>query len=147
MYVSCLVLSNSLWPHGLQSTKFLCPCNSPGKNIAVNCHFLLQGIFHAQGLNLDLLHCKQILYQLSHQNIYTYIYVKLNRSRYRCIPESLCYAPETYIIMYIKYTSIKILQLKKKSLEEVHWRHKVEKVQRNWKGKITKEKLWVVPSS
>ena len=31
------------------------------------CHFLLQGIFPTQGLNLDLLHCRQILYQLSYQ--------------------------------------------------------------------------------
>ena len=28
--------------------------------------FLLQGIFPTQGLNLDLLHCRQILYPLSH---------------------------------------------------------------------------------
>ena len=34
------------------------------------CHFLLQGIFLTQGLNLsllNLLHCGQILYHLSHQ--------------------------------------------------------------------------------
>ena len=31
------------------------------------CHFLLQGIFPTQGMNLGLLHCRQILYQLSHQ--------------------------------------------------------------------------------
>ena len=29
---------------------------SPGKNTGVNCHFLLQGIFPTQGLNLRLLH-------------------------------------------------------------------------------------------
>ena len=28
-------------------------------------HFLLQGIFPSQGLNPDLLHCRQILYHLS----------------------------------------------------------------------------------
>ena len=33
-----------------------------GRNTGVGCHFLLQGIFPTQGLNLDLLHCKQILY-------------------------------------------------------------------------------------
>ena len=31
------------------------------------CHSLLQGIFPTQGLNPGLLHCKQILYRLSHQ--------------------------------------------------------------------------------
>ena len=30
-------------------------------------HFLLQGIFLTQGSNLGLLHCRQILYYLSHQ--------------------------------------------------------------------------------
>ena len=29
--------------------------------------FLLQGIFPTKGLNLDLLHCRQVLYHLSHQ--------------------------------------------------------------------------------
>ena len=30
-------------------------------------HFLLQGIFLTQGWNLNLLHCRQMLYHLSHQ--------------------------------------------------------------------------------
>jgi len=33
----------------------------------VGIHSLLQGIFPTQRLNLDLLHCRQILYHLSHQ--------------------------------------------------------------------------------
>ncbi|XDA77014.1 hypothetical protein R6Z07F_007158 [Ovis aries] len=37
----------------------------PDKNIGVDCHFLLQGIFLTQELNPGLLHCRQILYQLS----------------------------------------------------------------------------------
>ena len=41
--------------------------DSPGKNTGVGCHALLQGIFPTQGLNPGLLHCKQILYQLSYQ--------------------------------------------------------------------------------
>ena len=47
----------------------------PGKNIGVDCHFFLQGIFPTQGLNQDLLHCRQILYWLSHQGSQRY---KLN---------------------------------------------------------------------
>ena len=43
-----------------------CPWNSPGKNTGVGSHSLLQGIFLMQGLNLHLLHCRQILYHLSH---------------------------------------------------------------------------------
>ena len=60
-------MSDSLQPHGLQPARLFCPWNSPGKNTGVNCHFLLQGIFPTQGSNLSLLHCKQILYHLSHQ--------------------------------------------------------------------------------
>ena len=33
----------------------------------MDCHFLLQGIFPTQGLNLGLPHCRQMLYHLSHQ--------------------------------------------------------------------------------
>ena len=36
------------------------------KNTREGYHFLLQGIFPTQGSNLDL-HCRQILYHLSHQ--------------------------------------------------------------------------------
>ena len=58
---------NSLRSHGLQPARLFCPWNSPGKNIRVGSHSLLQGIFLTQGLNLGLLHCRQILYSLSHQ--------------------------------------------------------------------------------
>ena len=55
------VLSNSLQPRGLYS-----PWNSPGQSTGVGCLSLLRGIFPTQGLNPGLLHCRQILYQLSH---------------------------------------------------------------------------------
>ena len=44
-----------------------CPWNSPGQNTGVGSRSLLQGIFPSQGSNPGLLHCKQILYQLSHK--------------------------------------------------------------------------------
>ena len=56
------VVSSALQPQGLYS-----PWNSPGQNTGVGCHSLLQGIFPTQGLNPGLPHCRQILYQLSHQ--------------------------------------------------------------------------------
>ena len=68
--------SDSLRPHGLY---VVCQAAlSAGKNIGVGCHSLLHGIFLSQGSNPGLLHCKQILYHLSHQgsphfNI-TYVY-------------------------------------------------------------------------
>ena len=65
--LSCSVMSYSLWPHGLQPARPLHPWDSPGKNTGVGCHFLLQGIFPTQGSNTGLLHCRWILYHLSHQ--------------------------------------------------------------------------------
>ena len=58
---------NVLRSHGLQPTRLPCPWNSPGKNTGVCSHSLLQGIFPTQGSNMGLLHCRQILYHLSHQ--------------------------------------------------------------------------------
>ena len=58
---------SSLQSHGLHPARLLCPWNSPGKNTGVGCHFLLQEIFLIQGMNLGLLHCRQIHYRLSHQ--------------------------------------------------------------------------------
>ena len=48
-------------------TLFNSPWSSPGQNTGVGCLSLLQGIFPTQGSNTGPLHCRQILYQLSHQ--------------------------------------------------------------------------------
>ena len=65
--------------------------NSPGKNTGEDCHFLLQGIFPTQGWNPGLLHCRQILYPLSHQGNPLYmhecgerIYKNLSAHLMRC---------------------------------------------------------------
>ena len=54
------VVSDSLQPHGLYR-----PWNSPGQNTGVGSLSLLQGIFLTQESIRDLLHRRQILYQLS----------------------------------------------------------------------------------
>ena len=59
---SCSVMSNSLWPDGLYS-----PWNSPCQNTGMGSLSHLQGIFLTQGSNPGLLHCRPILYQLSHK--------------------------------------------------------------------------------
>ena len=51
---SCPTLATPLW-------------DSPGKDTGVGFHFLLQGIFPTQESNPGLLHCRQILYQLSYK--------------------------------------------------------------------------------
>ena len=62
---SCSVTSNSLLPYGPYR-----PWNSPGQNTGVGSHSLLQRIFPTQGSNPGLLHCGQILYQLSHSEAF-----------------------------------------------------------------------------
>ena len=63
---------------GLESEKWKCksfsrvwvfvtPWNSPGQNAGVGSLSLLQGIFPTQGQKAGLLHCRWILYQLSHK--------------------------------------------------------------------------------
>ena len=63
--ISCSVVSDSLQPFN---------CSPPGSSVngisqarilELSCHPLLQGTFPTQGSNPGLLHCKQILYQLS----------------------------------------------------------------------------------
>ena len=61
MSESCSVMSDSLWPHGLNTL-----WNSPGHNTGVGSLSLCQGIFPTQGLNPGLLRYRQIL-QLSHK--------------------------------------------------------------------------------
>ena len=57
-----LSVSDSLWPHGLYS-----PWTSPGQDTGAGSLSLLHGIFPTQESNRGLLHCRQILYQLSHK--------------------------------------------------------------------------------
>ena len=57
-----------------------CPWNSVSWNIGVGSLSLLQGIFPIQGLNPGLLHCRQILYQLSHQVVKEAARNKTNRA-------------------------------------------------------------------
>ena len=56
------VVFNVLQHFGLEPAKLLCPWDFPGKNTGVGSHFLLRGIFPAQGSHLRLLHHWWILY-------------------------------------------------------------------------------------
>ena len=56
--------------------RLLCPWNSPGKNVGVDSYSLLQGLFTTQESNPGLLHCRQILYRLSHQRSSYWIRVR-----------------------------------------------------------------------
>ena len=108
-----------------QSCPTLCDatdCNPPGssgpgdfssKTTTVSCHFLLQGIFPTQGLNpyrLCLLHCSQILYQLSHQGSHKRAYITFIE-KYMCLDmhrksprkQLQTVVPKTGVLICIKY--------------------------------------------
>ena len=96
-WLSCVRLFVTPWT--IQLTRLLCPWASPGRNTGVGSHSLLQGIFPTQGSNLGLLHCRQILYYLSHQGrpvpvcvcvcVCVYIYIQRERIEQNRILSSL----------------------------------------------------------
>ena len=60
-------MSDSLLPHGLQPVRLFCPWGISRQEYWVGCLALFQEIVPTHGLNPGLLHCRQILYYLSHQ--------------------------------------------------------------------------------
>ena len=54
--VSHSVVSDSLWPHGLEPTRLLSPWTCPGKNIGVGCHFLLHEFISSSFSSFPLTH-------------------------------------------------------------------------------------------
>ena len=76
-------MSDSLWPHGLYS-----PWNSLGQNTVVDSLSLLQGIFPTQDSNPGLLHCRRILYQLSHKGSQKVLFlISINITSKKAFPE------------------------------------------------------------
>ena len=67
--VSHSAMSNSLRSHELYSTRLLYLWNSTAKNTGVGCHFLLQGIFPTQGLNLGLAHNRFFMPKLARKEV------------------------------------------------------------------------------
>ena len=66
--LSCLVISDSLRPHGLQPAQLLCPWGfSQVRILEWEVMPSSRGIFPTQGSNSGLPHCRRILYHLSHQ--------------------------------------------------------------------------------
>ena len=59
-------VSDSLRSQGLQPARLLCPWGFSRQEYW-RIHALLQGISPTQGSNPSLLHCRRILYSLSHQ--------------------------------------------------------------------------------
>ena len=66
----------------------------------VGCHFLLQGIFPAQGLSLGLLHCRQILYHLSHHCLLSGLLIMQALSCLRTLKHARPSAWKTFSFLY-----------------------------------------------
>ena len=65
----------------------LCPWEFSGKNTGMGCHFLLQRIFLTQGSKLGLLHCRWMLYSLSHRGspfLNIFIFFQKNKNDVVC---------------------------------------------------------------
>ena len=76
--LSCSIVSSCLHPHGPQRSppgSSVCG-DSPGKNIGVGCHALLQGTFLTQGWYPGVLHYRWILCHLSHQGSIWHNWIK-----------------------------------------------------------------------
>ena len=85
--LSCPVMSSSSWPHWQDCSPSGSSVHgdSSGKNTGVGCYALLQGIFPTQGSNPGPLHCRWVLYHLSHQGspvtYITYIWDLLQKTQ------------------------------------------------------------------
>ena len=103
--VSHSVTRHSLWYHGLYPARLLCPRDFLGKKTTVSCHSLLQGIFLTQGMNPGLLHCRQILYLLSHQGSPALLHITHLENR---LPPALPSQPPGFHVKWessIRYTA------------------------------------------
>ena len=76
-------MPDSLWPHELYS-----PWNSLGQDTGIGSLSLLQGIFPTQGSKPGVLHCRQILYHLSHKRGEWKSWIKTQQSKTKIMASS-----------------------------------------------------------
>ena len=95
MCVCVCVLSHFLRPLRLQPTRLLCSWNFLGKNTGVVCHFLLQGIFQTQGLNLCLL-CLLHYWQADSLPLATWEALTRSHRSFLLLEEEMCTAASDY---------------------------------------------------
>ena len=62
-------------------------------------HALLQGIFPTQGLNLGLLHCRQIHYHLSHQGTQV-LYTRLRKNLHNCLLDITAQVSRVFVFLF-----------------------------------------------
>ena len=109
---SCPTLCN---PMGCSPSCSSIHGDSPGKNTGVGCHFLLQGTFPIQGSNLSFLHCKRILYPLSHwffptvlnfTSLCSYLYYVLPVLSLICFLKILRLLIQNFLVSKVRHKSL-----------------------------------------
>ena len=123
------VVANCLQPPGLYPTTLVYPLNSPCNNIGMGWQSLLQGIFLMQKWNPGLLHYRQILYHLSHQNMKVFALMKLFL---QC-----CSGEEIFTILFACFY-YKMLYVQEKGSDFL-WQHQVSEIVRNLHSLILKK--------
>ena len=112
-----VVLSNSFATPWAVAPRLLCPWGFPGKTTGVGCHFLLQGIFMTQRLNLHLLHWQRGLYHWDHRGspiVRVLIYISSDSAR---VPFCTSSQPlwfvflMTAILTYVRWCLIVVIRL------------------------------------
>ena len=81
------------------ATRLLCPWDFPGKNTAVGCHFLLQGIILIQGTNgVSCIFCigRQILHHCATREAQTDFYTHPNVYVETLIPKEILFSNGTF---------------------------------------------------
>ena len=99
--VNFSVLFNSLLPPRTVVHKTPLSTELPRQEYWSGCHSLIQGIFPSQGWNSGLLHCRQILYHMSHM-IYMYVCMCV------CVCVCVCVSCNIYIYIMCDYIYIYI---------------------------------------
>ena len=101
------------------------PWNSPGQNTGMGSLSLLQQIFPTQESNQGLLHCRQILYQLSHKGSLFIIIPPLRGQKrvwqLRNLQEGPCGPGSGLPRMWCTWLELMSLSLEEESMR---WRHR-----------------------
>ena len=138
--LSCVWLFETHW--------LLCPWNFPGKNPRVGCHFILQGIFLTQGLNLCLLSLQHLqagslpLCYLGSQEVLIFIYC-IHSSVYTLMPNAKCIPPIPFPFgkcLCVFSMSVSLLEKNKLYFNKYSLLFSVEGMHMIWTGSMPPDK-------
>ena len=117
--LSCWVVSDSLQQHG--PARLLVHEDSPGRNTGMGFHVLLQGIFPTQGSNPCLLHCRQIIYCLSHQGSPLYRYLEIIKKKNWTIKFDILFSTKHIINLFPCYIVFRNIILASVAIQLLIW--------------------------